>query len=113
MVQFLTDHYKLPPQLTATATKDEVTLLSELEKARSEVRHYQFNPGTSSEKFRLIAIGHSLGGLYTRNALGLLYKARFFHPLDGPLEPFVSTLFCKQNSQKFFDFPASLLSLIS
>lgn len=87
-------HYNLPNQLISQAKDDEVKLLSQLEELRAEIRQHQID-ALGNEKFRLVAVGHSLGGLYTRFALGLLHKARFFHPEDGPLIPFVGNLISK------------------
>ena len=40
-----------------------------------------------ASRVQLIGVGHSLGGLYLRNALGLLFRTGYFHQETGVLEP--------------------------
>lgn len=89
IIRFIAEHYGQYCRVTDDAIPDKEKLLQELEICRAETRQIQLNPGNYQGKLNLVMIGHSLGGLYTRYALGLLYEAQYFHKDVGPLEPLV------------------------
>jgi len=75
-----------PVTVSEEAHRDPVIFYRDVEAARSILREHQ--QSHEAERPYMIGIGHSLGGLYMRYALGLLYKAHFFHEKDGPIIPF-------------------------
>ena len=80
----LLDHYGLPALTRAQrhANQEESTL--------AEVRSLLQGKQTHAhDRLRLAIVGHSLGGLYSRNALGLLHRGGYFHSQQGVLTPFV------------------------
>lgn len=94
IVQFLLTEYGLNfPSKSTNTNGEEPDYLGELEETRYLIRKHQHaeshihTPEISPRKLQLFVIGHSLGGLYLRNALGHLYKAKFFDNLQGPLQP--------------------------
>ena len=89
IVRFTMEHYQISSTVSDLAIDDEDEFWKELEVCRHELKEFQRQPGPESGKLRMIAIGHSLGGLYIRNSLGLLYQANFFHPYYGALDPLV------------------------
>lgn len=79
----LLDHYGLPALTRAQrhANQEESTL--------AEVRSLLQGKQTHAhDRLQLAIVGHSLGGLYSRNALGLLHRGGYFHSQQGVLTPF-------------------------
>jgi hypothetical protein len=100
IVRFLLAEYGLtsPVEFSKVSPeREDNEYLGELKACRDALRKHQYaeahlHNSDNAGKLQLFAIGHSLGGLYLRNALGWLHNAKFFSKKEGPFSPRVSLL---------------------
>ena len=84
--EFLFEKYNFIPQ-TKETTPPDFSVIDEFKVIRRNIRKLQ--KANEINKFRLICVGHSQGGLFLRYSIGLIYKSGFFHEKRGPFTPFV------------------------
>ena len=92
IIDYMLQSYGLPK---LEKTKNENEEKKEIQYARTNL--LQIQRQFSTGKLLFICIGHSLGGLYLRNAIGYLYENLFFHFSEGPIAPFVCIFYSISN----------------